>query len=49
VRLLLDAGADLKQTTSALLQAVRGGNAEVLKILLDALPSEVSWQGGWAL
>jgi ankyrin repeat protein len=49
VRLLLDAGADLKQTTSALLQAVRGGNTEVLKILLDALPSEVSWQEGWAL
>ena len=49
VRLLLDAGADLRQTTSALLQAVRGGNAEVLNILLGALPSDVSWQIGWAL
>jgi ankyrin repeat protein len=49
VRLLLDAGSDLKETTSVLLQAVRGGSAEVLNILLDALPSEVSWQVGWAL
>jgi len=38
VRLLLDAGADLKQTTSALLQAVRGGNTEVLKILSRCPP-----------
>ncbi len=49
VRVLLEAGADLKQTTVALLQAVRGGNLEVLNLLLAALPREVSWQANWAL
>ena len=49
VRALLEAGADLKQTTVALLQAVRGGNLEVLNLLLAALPREVSWQANWAL
>jgi len=49
VRVLLDAGADLKHTTVALLQAVRGGNIEVLKLLLDVLPKEVSWQANWAI
>lgn len=49
IQLLLDSGADLSQTTVALLQAVRGGNAEVLQRLLRALPPEVLWQVGWAL
>jgi len=49
VQVLLSAGANLKETTVALLQAVRGGNIEVLKLLLAALPSEVLWQVGWAL
>lgn len=49
VRVLLSAGADLKQTTVALLQAVRGGRIEVLQILLQALPAEAAWQVGWAL
>ena len=49
VRVLLEAGADLSQTTVALLQAVRGGRMEVLRYLLDALPSDVLWQVGWAL
>jgi len=49
VRVLLDAGADLEETTVALLQAVRGGIIEVLKLLLDVLPKEVSWQANWAI
>jgi ankyrin repeat protein len=49
VRLLLDAGASLDETTVALLQAVRGGNAEVLALLLERLPPNLLWQVGWAL
>jgi hypothetical protein len=49
VRLLLDAGASLDETTVALLQAVRGGNSEVLALLLERLPPNVLWQVGWAL
>jgi ankyrin repeat protein len=49
VALLLDAGASLDETTVALVQAVRGGNARVLELLLDRLPSHLMWQVGWAL
>ncbi len=49
VRVLLDGGARLSDTTVALLQAVRGGNPRVLALLLSALPDEVRWQVGWAL
>ena len=49
VRLLLDAGASLDETTVALLQAVRGGNTEVLALLLERLPQDLLWQVGWAL
>ena len=49
VRLLLDAGASLDETTVALQQAVRGGNTEVLALLLERLPQDLLWQVGWAL
>ena len=42
-------GASLDQTTVALLQAVRGGNTEVLALLLERLPQDLLWQVGWAL
>ncbi len=48
VRLLLDAGADLNQTSETVSQAVRSGNIEVLELLLEAGP-QPWWQVGWAL
>jgi len=48
VRPLLEAGADLTQTSEILSQAVRAGNLEVLKMLLDAGPKDW-YQVGWAL
>jgi len=48
VSLLLKAGADLEKTGAAVSQAVRGGNTEVLKVLLAALPESLLWQVGWA-
>jgi len=48
VRMLLDAGADLNQTYETVSQAVRSGNSEVLKLLLEAGP-QPWWQVGWAL
>jgi ankyrin repeat protein len=48
VRVLLDAGADLNQTYETVSQAVRSGNIEVLKLLLEAGP-QGWWQVGWAL
>lgn len=47
VRLFLDAGADVGKTGAVLSQAVRGGNVEVLRLLLAAAPP--SWQVGWAV
>ena len=47
VSLLLDAGADPKHAPIALSQAVRGGNRDVLRLLLEANHHE--WQIIWAL
>src|SRR5262249_9294045 len=47
VGLLLDAGADPKHAPIALSQAVRGGNGDVLRLLLEANHHE--WQIIWAL
>src|SRR5262249_48594129 len=48
VKLLLAAGADLKQTSEIVSQVVRTGNLDILKIVLDAGPKD--WrQLGWAL
>jgi ankyrin repeat protein len=48
VALLLKTGADLEKTGAAVSQAVRGGNTEVLKVVLAALPESLLWQVGWA-
>jgi len=48
VGLLLKTGADLEKTGAAVSQAVRGGNTEVLKVVLAALPESLLWQVGWA-
>src|SRR5439155_2896929 len=47
VRLLLESGADLNKTSEVLSQAVKGGSAEVLELLLAASPP--AWQVIWAL
>ena len=48
VRLLLDAGADLRKTGQTLSKAVLGGDEDVLRALLAAAPRHW-WQVRWAL
>ena len=48
VRLLLEKGADLNVTYETVSQAVRGGDMEVLRLLLENGPPDW-WQVGWAL
>jgi ankyrin repeat protein len=49
IQVLRDAGANLSRTVVTMLEAVRGGKHEVVRLLLAALPEDVLWQVGWAL